>query len=341
MSSPINAILTGTFTTGATLAPVLISLPSGATEIKIRNETDYTAHAATIIEAEGQASSTANTARVSTGSGANPNVLTDTILLTGGFTFVSDTAGQSPGPAIAITGINQINHPLALSATTGAVGDVVRVYGTTGMLQIAGMDFSVTAVNAGVSQTLGYLDASGFAAPATAGFYRRLPYQGTSVTNPGTAAAPRYYPRDRYITNITQANPAVVTMSVAHDFQVGEKVRILVPPEFGMVEMNGLLGTITAVAHSATVNSITLDIDSSGFTAWGWNQVPSTPSSARAALGINFAQVVPVGEAATQPYANLLDDATRNVSINGVIIDPAILVASKTYTWIAKKGLSI
>jgi len=339
MSSPINAILTGTFTTGATLAPVLISLPSGATEFKIRNETDYTAHAATIIEASGQASSTVNTARVSTGSGANPNVLTDTILLTGGFTFVSDTAGQNPGPAIAITGINQINHPLALSATTGGIGDVIRVYGTTGMLQIAGMDFSVTAVNAGVSQTLGFLDASGFAAPATAGFYRKLPYQGTSVTNPGIAASPRYYPRVRYITGITQANPAVVTMSVAHDFQVGEKVRIIVPPEFGMTEINNYLATITAIAHSATVNTITLDIDSTAFTAFAF------PTSALAATGIRFAQVVPVGEAAINtvalPVANSLDDATRNASINGVIIDTSVLVASKTYSWIAKKGLSI
>lgn len=265
MSSPINAVLTGSFTTDAGPSPVTISLPSGATEITIRNETDYTAHAASIIEASGRASSTPNTARVSTGSGANPNVLTETVLLTAGFTFVSDTAGQVPGPAIAITGINQINHPLALSATTGTIGDVVRVYGTTNMLQIGGIDFSVTAINAGVSQTLGYLDASGFAAPAAAGFYRKLPYQGNSVVTPGVASSPRFYPRTRYITGITATNPAVITMSVAHSFQVGEKVRIIVPTDFGMTQMNGLLATITAVAHSATVNSITVDIDASAF----------------------------------------------------------------------------
>jgi hypothetical protein len=339
MSTPINAMLNGTFTSDANRTPVFISLPSGATEIKIRNETDYTAHAASIIEASGQASSTANTAVVYTGSGANPNVITTTNLLTGGFTFVSDSAGQSPGPAIAISGINQLNHPLALSATTGAIGDVVRVYGTTGMLQIAGMDFSVTAVNGGVSQTLGFLDSSGFSAPATAGFYRKLPYAGISVTNPTVSVAPRFYPRARYITGITAANPAVVTMSVAHNFQVGEKVRIIVPPEFGMVEMNNLLGTVTAVAHSATVNSITLDIDASAFTAFAF------PTSALAALGIKFAQVVPVGEAAVNtialPVGNSLDDATRNASINGVIVDTSVLVASKTYSWIAKKGITI
>src|SRR5271157_2977155 len=336
MSSPINAILTGTFTTGATLAPVTISLPCGATEFKIRNETDYTAHAATIIEASGLASSTPNTAFVYTGSGANPNVITTTNLLTGGFTFFSDSAGQSPGPAVAITGINQANHPLALSATTGAIGDVVRVYGTTGMYQIAGMDFSVTAINAGVSQTLGFIDASGFAAPATAGFYRKLPFASNSVTSPGISPAPRFYPRHRYITGITAAAPAVVTMSVVHGFQVGEKVRLIVPAAFGMVEMNNLLGTVTAISHSATVNTITLDIDSSAFTAFAF------PTTATAALGMSFAMVVPVGEAATNtialPVGNSLDDATRNASLNGVVIDTSVLVASKTYTWTAKKG---
>jgi hypothetical protein len=82
-----------------------------------------------------------------------------------------------------------------------------------------------------------------------------------------------------------------------------------------MVEMNGLLGTITAVTTSATVNSITVNIDSSGFTAFAF------PTSAVAALGIGVPEVTPVGEAAASPYQNLLDDATRNVSITGVSID--------------------
>jgi hypothetical protein len=341
MSTPYNAVLTGTFTTPATLAPITLTLPSGASEIKLVNVSDFASAGANtnIIFAEGFSSLPAGSATVDykTNGAATLNVTTaKTMLSTGGFTFISDSAGQNNGADVPITGINQINHPLALSGTTGAIGDVVRVYGTTGMLQIAGMDFTVTAVNAGVSQTLGYLDASGFVAPATAGFYRKLPFQGgASLTSPSIATSPRYYPRNRFITGITATNPAVVTMSVAHSFQIGEKVRLIVPAEFGMTQMNGLLATITDVAHSATVNSITLDIDASTFTAFAF------PTSATAATGINFAQVVPVGEAATVPYANLLDDATRNASINGVIIDTGVLTASKTYQWIAKKGLTV
>ena len=338
-SATNNNILTGTFTTDATPTPVTLNLQPGSTKIEIVNITDYNAHAAAVIKAVGYSSLAAGCADLWTGSGANPNVMTQTEIVAGGFTFFADSAGYPLGAAVAITGINQINHPLALSATTGAIGDVVRVYGTTGMLQVAGMDFSVTAVNAGVSQTLGYLDASGFAAPATAGFYRKISFAGSPVNGTVIAPAPRYYPRARYITGITQAASAVITMSVTHTFQIGEKVRIIVPSAFGMIEINNYLATVTAVTHSATVNTITVDFDSSAATTFAF------PTSAVAALGVTFPQVVPVGEAAINttalPVGNLLDDRTRNTSINGVIIGASCLVAAKNYQWISMKGLTV
>lgn len=337
MTSSTN-MLTGTFTTDSTPSPVTLNLPSGATEIEIVNLTDYAAHAAAVVKAKGYSGLTGY-ADLYTGNGASPNVITNTEIVSDGFTFFYDSANQAIGAAVAITGINQINHPLALSATTGAVGDVVRVYGTTGMLQVAGMDFTVTAVNAGVSQTLGFLDASGFAAPATAGYYRKLPFAGSGVAGTTIAPNPRYYPRNRFVTGITQAANCVVTCSVVHTFQVGEKVRVRCPAVFGMKEIDGLLGTVLAVSHSATVNSLTLDIDTSGFSAFAF------PTTATAATGISFPLVSPVGEAAINtialPVANSIDDRTRNTSMNGVIIGAGCLVASKNYQWIAKKALSI
>ena len=342
MSNPLIGSLTGTFTTDATPSPITLSLPSGATEITIRNETDYTAHAASIIEAKGQASSTANTALVFTGSGANPNVITETVLLTAGFTFFSDSAGGSPSAATALTGISQAATAVVSTGDTHTVplvaGDVVRIYGTTGMLQVAGMDFSVGTIITDTSFQLKYLNSAAFGAAATAGFWRRIPFaSGPSVNIGGIAPDPRFYPRRRYITAITAANPAVVTLSVAHAFTVGEKVRLIVPAVFGMTQMNNLIATITAVNY--TLNTITLDVDASAFTAFAF------PTSAIGAAGITFAQVIPVGEAAVNtvamPVGNNLNDATLNASINGVIIAPGVLVASKSYSWIAKKSMSI
>ncbi len=154
------------------------------------------------------------------------------------------------------------------------VGDTVLLTGTTGMLQIAGQEFTVTAVGGVNSFTLGYLDASGFAAAATAVTARRV------------STPPQFAPRSRYITGITQATSAVVTFSVTHGYSVGEKIRFNVSSDFGMTEIDGLIGEITAV--STTNNTVTVDIDSSTFTAFAYpasGDVPFTP-----------AKVIPVGE---------------------------------------------
>ena len=325
MSSPINAILTGSFTTPAALVPVFIPLTPGYTTIKIVNESDVITPAATIIEASGDSAYPAGSARVSTGNGANPNVLTDTMLITAGFTFISDS-GALPLGALATNITASTNAALSVvsTATPPAAGQVVRLYSTTTALQLAGMDYTVGTVVAGVSFVLANL-ATAPGSAATAGSFR--------VVN----ADARFYPRVRTITGISVAANAVIALSVNHTFVAGEKVRIYVPTNWGMTQLDGTVATIVAVgaALGGTTNTITVDVSTLGMTAFAF------PTSAQAALGVNFPQVVPVGEAATVPYANLLDDATHNVSFTGVVIDPAILVASKTYSWIATKGLTV
>lgn len=334
MSSPLQAMYNGTFTTDATPSPVTLSLPAGATEIEIVNLTDFNTPAATIVRSKGYSSTAAGHAITYTGNGATPNVITQRVITTGGFTFFADSGLATPGAAVAVTGITNATPAVVSSASAAVVGDVVRVYGTTGMHQVAGMDFSVTAVNPGVTQTLGYLPAAGFAAPATAGFIRILPFKGVPLRSGSIAPDPRFYPRSRYITAISQAASAVITMSVAHSFTVGEQIRIVVPSEFGMTQINNVLARITAVNY--TNNTITVNVDSTGFSAFAF------PTSATAGAGVTFAQVVPVGEAAIGgSIANSLADATRNTSINGVIIGASALVASKSYAWIAKRGLTI
>jgi hypothetical protein len=322
MSSPINAILTGTFTSNGAVRQ--ISLPSGYSKFELVNITDIGDAGATtqVMRARSYSSLPAGSAYLNLKTNGAATLAIESMITTAGLTFVADSGSQSLGAAVAITGITNANPAVASSASTAVVGDVVRVYGTTAQLQIAGMDFSVTAVNPGVTQTFGYLNAAGFANAATAGFMRIVPFD------------PRFYPRRRFITGITQAASAVVTMSVAHGYIVGEKVRLIVPSEFGMTQMNGLLGTITAITTGAT-NTITVDIDSTGFTAFAF------PLTAVAAAGITFAQVIPVGEAATAPYSNLLDDATANRSFNGVVVGTGVQTTGKVYQWIAEKGLTI
>lgn len=196
-----------------------------------------------------------------------------TQITSGGFTY--RTSRPEPEAAKTATAITAAGPAVVTATAHGySVGDRVRAYGTTGMLQIGGMDFTVTAVGSANAFTLGYLDASGFAAAATAGSFRRLPEDGAVE------------PEAQYITKITKAASAVVTLSVTHNYQVGQLVTMTVPAEMGMVEMNGLTGKVTAV--NSTANTITLDIDSSGFTTFAF------PTSA-ASEG-NFSSVAPAGQ---------------------------------------------
>lgn len=344
MSTPLKAIYSGTFSTDAAASPVTLNLPSGATSIEIVNLTDWGSTAANtnVIKARGLASLTAGSGETFPKTNGAATIGIPTMQTSGCFTFFSDSASQNLTAATAITGVSQANPAVVSTGDTTTVplvaGDVVRIYGITGMQQVSSLDFSVGTVVANTSFQLKYLNSSGFVAPGTAGFWRKIPFaSGPSVNVGGIAPNPRFYPRARYITAITAANPAVITLSVAHSFTVGEKVRIIVPNNFGMTQLNNYLATITAVSYAN--NTITIDADSSAMTAFAF------PTSAVAALGTTFAQVIPVGEAAINtpalPVGNFLFDATKNASINGVIIGSTALVASKSYSFTALYGTAV
>ena len=104
---------------------------------------------------------------------------------------------------------------------------------------------------------------------------------------------PLFQPAMRIITNITNAFPAVVTTSFAHNYIDGENLRLLVPNGYGMTQVNQLTGYITVLSPT----SFSIDIDTTQFDAF---IVPATP--------LEFSQVTPVGEA-----NNILTAATHNV----------------------------
>jgi hypothetical protein len=74
-------------------------------------------------------------------------------------------------------------------------------------------------------------------------------------------------------------------------------IRLHVPSEFGMVQADGLQGKVTAV--NTTNNTITLDIDSSAFTAFAFPTSASVP--------FTQAHIVPFGD-----VANGVESATDN-----------------------------
>ena len=329
MSSPINAILSGTYTTAATPVAINLNIPSEYTKISIYNITDQGSTAANtnIMEAYATSSMPVSGGVYTQKTSGAATLGTRTTLAAngGGFTFVADSGSSLLGAALTVTSAtNATPIAVTLASTAGlSAGDVVRYYDAAGQLNVAGYDFTIDTVVTNTSFNLSYSVAPGGA--GTGGFVRRVPFD------------PRFYPPTRLITSISKATSAVIVLSVTHQYVVGQQVRIIVPTAYGMTEINNQLLTITAI--NTTTNSITVNIDSTNFTTFAF------PTSAVAALGVNFAQVVPVGETAvnsvSQPFGNLLDDATRNTSFNGVIIGTTVQTASKVYQWVAERGITI
>jgi hypothetical protein len=235
-----------------------------------------------------------------------------------------DTANPPTFAALATTAITGTAGTFVVTmASTGSisVGDKVRLTGTTGELQIAGYVFQVTAVTANVSITLGYMASSGttFAADATAGSVWKI------IPN-------RMYPRRAYIANITQAAQAVVYFTAQNDFTPGEIVSFRVSSAFGMDEINNKAARVLSVTNSATVSSITLDLDTSGFTAF------SFPTSAIAAAGVSPAIVVPSSSGVVpyngsatvpqQPPGTNLLDAFDNRNVRVIHLGPGLFNVS-------------
>jgi len=172
----------------------------------------------------------------------------------------------SPEAAKAATAITAANPAVVTATAHGySVGDRVVVENNVVMKQIGGMVFTVTAVADANTFTLGYLNASGFAAAETGCNFRRLP------------ADVEVLPGAKFITNITQAANAVVTFSEAHDYEIGDVLYFRVPrinaTRWGMVEMDGLEGKVTAI----TASTVTVDIDSSAFTAFAFAVTGDVP----------------------------------------------------------------
>lgn len=225
------------------------------------------------------------------------NMVVDT---SGGFTLV-DTSLNTLGGALTSTGITNAAPPVVSLASTAGLsnGDIVRVTNSTGALQIAGMDFTIGNLVANTSVELSYMVAPGSA--ATSATIRKVNYQ------------PIYYPRRRFITAITKASSAVVTLSVTHGLTVGQRVVFNVPAAFGMTEINSLRGQITAI--NTTTNTVTVNIDSTSFTTFAFPATTGVP--------FTFAQLIPFGDApATVANVNadqsVLDGATDNQAILGV-----------------------
>lgn len=130
-----------------------------------------------------------------------------------------------------------------------------------------------------------------------------------------------FLPDRLVISDITQANPAVVTTSTNHNLSTGEVVRIHVPKNYGMVELNNLLCSITVISSNTfslqySQVPTAIPVNSSDYTTF---TIPSNPSFT--------AEVLPVGSGPT-PITSVPVYANNNVCVS--TIDDALYNNSTT-----------
>lgn len=314
----------GFFTQPATAADVTLAIRSGVDWIKVYNQTVLAAAGG------GNGAEFYFQLGMTDGTGikyvkeATIGALVPTALAAGTGFFLVDSSSQTLGAPIAITGITNATPPVVTVGSTAslATGNIVRITGTTGALNLGGRDYSITVLN-GTTFSLTYMVAPGSA--ATAGSLQLVKYY------------PLYYPRRNIISSITQAATAVIKFVATHQYTVGQSVRVNIMPGSGMPEMDGLIGNILSV--DLVNNTITVDIDSTSFTAYAFPltaAVPFTPSN-----------VVPVGADTALGLSlgtDILADATINQGFIGVLLKAGALspagAANSTSFWVAGKSFN-
>lgn len=292
----------GTFTQPGVAVNQIIAVPSGVDWIYTYNKTRLDTPAGTTGVKfywqrgmpQGYAINYQNNA------GATATLLTS--VAAGGFTLY-DPSQPALGPAVTVTAISNVVRPIVSTANTAGLvaGSIVRLSGAGLQPDLTGPDFVIDTVVANTSFRIANQLATAPGAVGVVGSYRIVNYM------------PLYYPRRRTIASITQAFPANVLTTVPHGYVNGQIVRFSIPAVSGMVQLDGLTGTVTVV----DTNNFTVNIDTTAFTAFTYPTAAQMPAT--------FPQVVPVGEdtagaLAFSPVPDILSDATVNTGYLGVIL---------------------
>ena len=109
---------------------------------------------------------------------------------------------------------------------------------------------------------------------------------------------PRYQPAMRLVTDISKAENAVITTSFDHDYVTGLIVRLYVPNNYGMFQIDKKVGEITVLSPT----TFSIDISTTDYDSF---LVPASPPYYH-----KTACCVPVGN-----VQGVYDVAVRNVSM--------------------------
>ena len=285
----------GSFTQAATGNNVAIYLPFQPTRINLTNYTAYGSFAEHgIPSATWDVQMGQGTAAVLLNSGATPTLITDQVLSNGFSTFGAGLSLQY-GAAVAIASIAKASPTIVttVSAHGYNVGDVVILEGlyqsaTTGMPQMSGMPFQITAVGSTTTFTVTW--------NSNQSNYTALSGSPTGANARKVLYPFLYLPGVNFITAINTSTN-LITTTTNHNLVVGQQVAFRIPTPWGSTQLNSLPDTLIPGSpiyyYVSAVNSnttFTVVGNLTGVTAYTSNvTVASVP-------GLTPPQVVAVGD---------------------------------------------
>jgi hypothetical protein len=334
-----------------TAVAAYVQIPSSADWMCVRNFTQFgtagndgayfngTANASTGLEYYWQRGMAPGSAIVKYYTDDTLTTISGDTIVSGGFTLFDpsgSTSGAQPelGPAVATTATTNATRPVVSTGNTAgiSVGTVVRL-SNTAQNDVNGIDMVVSAVTANTSFELLTANNALATAPGAiggAGFYR-INYAANNAL---------FYPRRRYVTNVTQATNAQVSTSIAHGLTPGQEIRFNIPTQSGMIQLNPQLDNNyfpTSSSVPVIVQTIvddytfTININTTGYTAFTWPTIAQQPSSfpimvpvgedTATALSSNSAQVPTIGGVQIfNTNTGILADSTVNTGYLGMIL---------------------
>ena len=295
-----SRIARGSFTTAASPVTQVVNLPFQPQRVELFCPTSYSSPAqcatTSAVWDVSMASGVAAMEYIESASSAWI-IAADYVSSHGISTFSAGVALQF-GAQQQIIGATAAN-PIVFNVTAHgyAVGDVVMFQGlyqssTTGMPQISGMPFVISAVG----------DANHFSVvwPGAGSNYTALSGSPAGAYVKKVLYPYLYEPGVAYIEAITTGSTTTVTTTAPHNFVVGQEIAFRIPSAWGTTQLNSLPNStipgspIYGFVTSVTSNTVFVcNINSTGYTAFNTNQtVASVP-------GLSFPQVLAVGDVNT------------------------------------------
>ena len=255
---------------------------------------------------------------------ATPVLVSDVVVANGISSFAAGQLFQF-GAQQQIVSATAAN-PIVFTVTGHgyAVGDVVMFEGlyqssTTGMPQIAGMPFVISAVTTNTFSVVWPGNGSNYTALSgspSGAYVKKVLYPFL------------YSPQLSFIEAVTTGTTTTVVTTAPHNLVVGQEIAFRIPQAWGMTQLNSLpnsvvpgspiYGYVTSVTNSTT---FVCNINSTGYTAFTTNV---TVAAVKA--GLTFPQVLAVGDVNTGGLAYSGGNLYPSPVVNGVstINGPAI-----------------